>query len=276
MPLQLYFLSAWYKKEELAKRIGGVFMFQALGQALGGFIAAACLTLEGRYGIAGWRWLFIVEGVVTIGLGIVFAIIMPEFPHNSRMLNPQQRDLAVWRLENERGSTEVHEEATAWDGLKAAVSDKKLWLLVWCGGMGQAMGSVFNFFPSIIASLGYPKYESLLLTVPPYVVAMIGYYICSYFSDVRIIPTLLISIFSFHILTFIQRYNKIYVIIIANLVASTPVYILGMLAPNVGSRYFAMCLMPVVSGEFPNVSRPYQHNPAYPLLVCLHRETPSC
>lgn len=159
-------------------------MFQALGQALGGFIAAACLTLEGRHGIAGWRWLFIVEGVVTVGLGMAFAVVMPEFPHNARLLNPQQRDLAVWRLENERGSAEAHEEATAWDGLKAAVSDKKLWLLVWCGGMGQAMGSVFNFFPSIIASLKFGKYESLLLTVPPYVVAMIGYYICSFLSDV--------------------------------------------------------------------------------------------
>ncbi|VUC35633.1 unnamed protein product [Clonostachys rosea] len=228
-PGALYFLSAWYKKDELAKRIGGVFMFQALGQALGGFIAAACLTLEGKHGIVGWRWLFIVEGVVTVGLGLMFALVMPEFPHNARLLTPDQRDLAVWRLENERGSTEVHEESSAWDGFKAAVSDKKLWLIVWCGGMGQAMGSVFNFFPSIIASLGYPKYESLLLTVPPYIVAMIGYYICSFLSD---------------------RYNKIYLIIIINLMASAPVYILGMNAPNTGSRYFAMCLMPVVSAQF--------------------------
>ncbi|KAH8885357.1 MFS general substrate transporter [Thozetella sp. PMI_491] len=151
---------------------------------------------------------------------------MPEFPHNARMLNPDQCDLAVWRFENECGSAEAHEEAIAWDGLKAAVSDKKLWLLVWCGGMAQAMGSVFNFFSSIIASLQCSKYESLLLTVPPYFVAMIGYYICSFLSD---------------------RYNKIYIITVVNLLASTPVYILGMLAPNVGSRYFAMCLMPVVS-----------------------------
>lgn len=159
-------------------------MFQALGQALGGFIAAACLTLEGKHGIAGWRWLFIVEGVVTVGIGLIFALIVPEFPHNARMLRPDQRDLAVWRLEKERGSAEGNEDSTAWDGLKAAVSDKKLWLLVWCGMMAQAMGSVFNFFPSIIASLGYAKYESLLLTVPPYFVAMIGYYACSFLSDV--------------------------------------------------------------------------------------------
>ena len=37
-----------------------VYMFQALGQAFGGFLAAGCLGLDGKHGIAGWRWLFIV------------------------------------------------------------------------------------------------------------------------------------------------------------------------------------------------------------------------
>lgn len=114
-------------------------MFQALGQALGGFIAAACLTLEGRHGIKGWRWLFIVEGVLTVGLGIIFAAMIPEFPHNARILSPTQRDLAVWRLANERGNTEADDEATTMEGLKAAVKDPKMWLIVWCGCMGVSI-----------------------------------------------------------------------------------------------------------------------------------------
>ncbi len=56
----IYFLSAWYTKGELGKRLAALFVFQQLGNAFGGLIAAACLTLDGRYGIAGWRWLFIV------------------------------------------------------------------------------------------------------------------------------------------------------------------------------------------------------------------------
>lgn len=59
-PGVIYFMSAWYTKSELGKRLGALFMFQMIGSAFGGFIAAACLTLDGRYGIAGWRWLFIV------------------------------------------------------------------------------------------------------------------------------------------------------------------------------------------------------------------------
>lgn len=59
-PGVLYFLSAWYTKNELGKRLAALFMFQMIGSAFGGLVAAACLTLDGRYGIAGWRWLFIV------------------------------------------------------------------------------------------------------------------------------------------------------------------------------------------------------------------------
>ena len=59
-PGVIYLLSAFYTKNELGKRLAALFMFQMLGSAFGGFVAAVCLTLDGRYGIAGWRWLFIV------------------------------------------------------------------------------------------------------------------------------------------------------------------------------------------------------------------------
>jgi hypothetical protein len=111
-------------------------------------VAAACLTLDRRYGIDGWRWLFIVEGTVTVGCGILFALIMPEFPHNAkRLLTPVERDYAVWRLEMEAGAGEAHEEATVWQGFGLVMTDPKIWALVWCGGMGQAMGTIVNFFP---------------------------------------------------------------------------------------------------------------------------------
>lgn len=60
-PGAIYLLSAWYTKNDLGKRIGGLYFAQQIGNAFGGLIAAGCLTLDGRYGIRGWRWLFIVS-----------------------------------------------------------------------------------------------------------------------------------------------------------------------------------------------------------------------
>lgn len=58
-PGAIYLLSAWYTKNELGRRIAGLYLAQQIGNAFGGLLAAAILTMDGTHGIAGWRWLFI-------------------------------------------------------------------------------------------------------------------------------------------------------------------------------------------------------------------------
>jgi len=58
-PGAIYLLSAWYTKNELGRRIAGLYLAQQIGNAFGGLLAAAILTMDGAHGIAGWRWLFI-------------------------------------------------------------------------------------------------------------------------------------------------------------------------------------------------------------------------
>ncbi|CAI6086743.1 hypothetical protein V2G26_009724 [Clonostachys chloroleuca] len=225
-PGVIYFLSAWYTKHELGKRLAALFMFQMVGSAFGGFVAAGCLTLDGRYGIAGWRWLFIVEGVVTIGCGLIFACFMPEYPHNARLLKPEERDFAVWRLECEAGAGEAHEETTAMGGFKLALLDPKVWALVWCMHMSQAMGSTVNFFPSIVQTLGYDKTNTMLLTAPPFILAAIVFYIISYISD---------------------RKDAMYVIIISCLGVGCVAYVIPLATVQTAARYVSMMLMPAAA-----------------------------
>jgi len=139
--------------------------------------------MDGLKGIAGWRWLFIIEGSLTIFFGIAFAFIMPEYPHNAKMLSPIERDLAVWRLEQEAGAAEGKEEISNLKAYLSALRDPKVYMLIFCMIMSQAMGTVGNFFPTIIKSFGYNTTITLLITAPPYVFACFVFYIMSYFSD---------------------------------------------------------------------------------------------
>lgn len=79
------------------------------------------------------------EGSLTMGFGIICAFFLvstisqreingqPEYPHNARMLKPIERDLAVWRLEQESGAGEAHDESTGtWSGFKLAIKDPKV------------------------------------------------------------------------------------------------------------------------------------------------------
>ncbi|KAJ5692610.1 hypothetical protein N7462_002033 [Penicillium macrosclerotiorum] len=225
-PGAIYYLSAWYTKVELGKRIAGLYIAQQVGNAFGGLFAAAILQLDGVHNIAGWQWLFIIEGSATVGIGVVCACIMPEFPHNSRILSDTERALAVWRIESESGAAEGTENESVWRGFAKALSDPKLLLLVLCNMLSQVQGSIANYFPTLVASLNFSSTISLLLTAPPYILAGIVYYVVMFYSD---------------------RKNTVYPIIIGCIAISIGMYIIPMATLNVGARYFAMMILPFAS-----------------------------
>ncbi|KAI1357711.1 putative pantothenate transporter [Xylaria arbuscula] len=225
-PGAIYYLSAWYTKKELGKRIAGLYIAQQVGNAFGGLFAAAILKLDGAHGIAGWQWLFIIEGSATVGIAGICAFIMPEFPHNSRMLSETERALAVWRIESEAGAAEGTEKESIIRGFAKALSDPKLWLLIFCNLLSQAQGSIANYFPTIVASLGFNRIISLLLTAPPYILAGFVYYGLMFYSD---------------------RKNTAYPLIVGCISLSIVLYIILLTTRNIGALYFSMLLLPFAS-----------------------------
>lgn len=225
-PGAIYYLSAWYTKRELGKRIAGLYIAQQVGNAFGGLFAAGILQLDGHYGIRGWRWLFIIEGSATVGIGIICACIMPEFPHNSRILTQIERDCAVWRIESEAGAAEGTEDEGVLKGFAKALSDPKLVLLIFCNMLSQTQGSIANYFPTLVASLNFSSTISLLLTAPPYILAGLVYYVLMFYSD---------------------RKNTVYPIILLCIAITIPMYIIPMASTNVGARYFSMMILPFAS-----------------------------
>ncbi|KAE8423807.1 major facilitator superfamily domain-containing protein [Aspergillus pseudocaelatus] len=225
-PGAIYYLSAWYTKKELGKRIAGLYIAQQVGNAFGGLFAAAILQLDGAHNIAGWEWLFIIEGSATVGIGAICALIMPEFPHNSRILSQIERDLAVWRIESEAGAAEGTENESVLRGFRKALSDPKLLLLIFANMLSQTQGSIANYFPTLVASLNFNNTVSLLLTAPPYILAGAVYYVLMYYSD---------------------RKNTVYPIIQLCVAIAIVMYIIPMATLNVGARYFSMVILPFAS-----------------------------
>lgn len=108
---------------------------------------------------------------------------MPEFPHNSRAFSQIERDLAVWRIESESGAAEGSENESTLGGFYQALKDPKLMLLILCNMWSQGQGSIANYFPTLVAALGYSSTISLLLTAPPYILAGFVYYFITFWSD---------------------------------------------------------------------------------------------
>jgi hypothetical protein len=134
----------------MALRTAILYSGSQIGNAFGGLFAIAILKLEGAHGLDGWRWLFIVEGIMSessmrnrlhesisltlpaVGLGAIFAFIIPNRPQTIRWLTSQERDQLNYRLEVDRSSKDGTDEVSVGKAFMMAITDVKTWLLCGC------------------------------------------------------------------------------------------------------------------------------------------------
>ncbi|KUI60970.1 putative transporter SEO1 [Cytospora mali] len=84
----------WYTPSELAKRMALYQSCQSMGSMLSGALQTAMLdTLDGHHGIAGWRWLFIVNAIMTVVVGFAGFFMLPDYPSRP---NPPKRTSRMW------------------------------------------------------------------------------------------------------------------------------------------------------------------------------------
>ncbi|KAH7017008.1 major facilitator superfamily domain-containing protein [Ilyonectria destructans] len=222
-PGALYMLSTFYTRKELATRISILYSGNILASAFAGLIAAGVFEgLDGASGIKGWRWLFILQGAVTLVLAVVACYTLPDEPLTTRWLTPEERQLAHDRVA--RDTVGQRFDGSTWGGLKEALIDPKVWLFIFLQHMHLATNGFKNFFPTIVKTLGFNTTITLVLTCPPYLIAGI------------------ISIFwarsSGH-------FNEAtWHITVAKIVAIFG-FVLACATLNTGARYFAMCVFTI-------------------------------
>ncbi|KAJ7134733.1 MFS transporter [Mycena epipterygia] len=172
-PGAIYLLSRWYTKKELAFRSAILYTGLLLSNAFGALIAAGILGgMEGKRGIRAWRWLFFIEGSITIVVGISSIFLLPDYPNNTRWIVGDQRRLAQARLAEDAGEADQDTETdTPMAGLKMAIKDP-LVLTFALMTTSQLLGlSFISFFPTLTQTLGFSTTISLLLAAPPWVIA---------------------------------------------------------------------------------------------------------
>ncbi|PVG04130.1 MFS general substrate transporter [Serendipita vermifera] len=184
-PGALYLLSKWYTKKELGLRNAILFCGNLLSNAFGGLLAAGILDgMQGKLGHAAWRWLFYIEGALTVAVAIVAVFILPDFPATTRWLTPEERRLAEMRMEEDAGvGDEEDKQGSLTRGLTMALSDWKVWWMA-LALTAQVIGLSFNaYFPTLTATLGYNRTITLLLCAPPWGFAAIIAFIVARHSD---------------------------------------------------------------------------------------------
>ncbi|KAK7537564.1 MFS transporter [Phyllosticta citribraziliensis] len=169
-PGAIFLMSSWYTRAELANRISWFYVGATLANAFGGLLGAGVLgNLEGAHGISGWRYLFIIEGAITIAFAVLCAFVLPDYPMTTRWLTQEERAFAAWRLAVDVGEGDEAKDVGVLEGLMMALKDPKLYVFVLfqhCSLLTQA----FQYFlPTIVKTLGYNNITTLLITAPVWV-----------------------------------------------------------------------------------------------------------
>lgn len=129
----LFYLSTWYTRKELGFRTALLYSGSLISGAFSGLISAGITNgLDGAKGLRAWRWLFIIEGVITIFIAFVAYFVLPDFPRTTSWLTENERQLAVWRLDEDIGEDDWVDSSqqTFFHGMKLAFLDVKMWVLV--------------------------------------------------------------------------------------------------------------------------------------------------
>jgi sugar phosphate permease len=136
-------MSCWYTRRELALRTAILYSGLVLAQAFSGLIAAGVFSgMTGLAGIAGWKWLFILEAALSAVFALTAYFILPNYPHSKTgsamwSMTEEMRKIAVVRIEADR--VEKYSESTVWQGLRLALADVKTYIFV----------SIVNFWASL-------------------------------------------------------------------------------------------------------------------------------
>ncbi|WWC64478.1 uncharacterized protein I303_107088 [Kwoniella dejecticola CBS 10117] len=222
-PGAVYLVSTFYTKRSMALRTAILYSGSQIGNAFGGLFALAILELDGAHGLEGWRWLFIVEGILTVGLAAIFATFIPNKPQTIRWLTPQEKDRLQYRLEVDRGSKDATDEVSVGAAFKMAVTDPKTWLLCGCLQMNYIAASVTNFFPVVVNTLGFNRTITLAITCPPYILCCIAVVVNGWHSDKK---------------------NERALHIICPFIFTVIGNVIAVATTSVPARYFAMCILP--------------------------------
>ncbi|RDW60565.1 hypothetical protein BP6252_11948 [Coleophoma cylindrospora] len=177
-----FLFSTIYPRELAGKRIMTTNLAQCISGAFGGLFAYAIQTMGDRNGFAAWRWLFIIEFLITIVICGIGWIFLPSAPETAWFLNEEEKE--TMRLKKQRDFMLRGDDAFDRKWVKLALTDPFVYLL----GLAFFTSSVaingFGvFLPTIIAGLGFASLKVNYMTIPVFILGAISLTIQVYYSD---------------------------------------------------------------------------------------------
>jgi MFS family permease len=182
-PLVIYYQTQFYRRGELARRLAIFYAASNIAFAFGGLLAFGVFQIRtGIFGHQSWRYLFAIEGSLTILGALIAFAFLPYSASTAKFLSAEEKELAYWRIQTD--SSAVVEDKFQWREAVKILHHPTSWVILAieiC--LGIPLQSVSLFLPQIVARLGYSTIKTNLYTVAPNVTGAVMLLVLAFASD---------------------------------------------------------------------------------------------
>jgi len=184
-PGAIFIFGAWYRQFETSRRLSLFYAAALFSGAFGPLLAYGISFISVGKGdfTQGWRWIFIIEGLITVAAGLVAPWFLADFPERAKWLTPRQRHIATTRVSaNDKSEDFVH--PTIRESMKMLL-DWKLGIYSLQYFIITSSGYSLSFFAPIILrqGMGFDYSKAQLLLSPPYVFTIVAGFGLAWVSD---------------------------------------------------------------------------------------------
>jgi ACS family tartrate transporter-like MFS transporter len=179
-PGLIVYFTHWFRSRDRARALSGMIMAIPFGLALGAPVSALILQVD-WLGLAGWRWVFILEGLPAVVFGVITLFYLTDFPRDAKWLAPREREWITAELETEKQQKKAPGRITVWQALR----QRNVWFLAFALCAANAGGYAFGFWlPTTIKNAsGVSASAAAAWTVLPYACGLIAMYLAGRSSD---------------------------------------------------------------------------------------------
>jgi ACS family tartrate transporter-like MFS transporter len=163
-PGVLYYLTLWFPRFYRARFAASLIAAGPLAAIIGGPLSSVLLSMNGVFGLHGWQWLFLIEGLPASLLAFSILRVMPDSPSDARWLTSEEKATIARHLATE----ETSKEHALWPALR----DPRVWVLgIVAFGMQSGLFGIGIWLPQIVQSMGFSPMATGFVIVPPYIIS---------------------------------------------------------------------------------------------------------
>jgi D-galactonate transporter len=175
----ILYLTYWYPAEYRARFLAAFAIAVPVSTVIGAPVSGLLLGLDGALGLKGWQWLFIIEGLPSVALGIVTWFYLTDRPSQATWLSAEQKAWLSAQLESEQAAKAQHRMT-----LGQALSSPRVLVLsaVYFGFVGALYGMQF-WLPQIVKAFGFSNLQTGFVTAIPYLFGSVAMVLWARHSD---------------------------------------------------------------------------------------------